>query len=235
LYCIEGPSDFTPFGLNLNLNIFENFLLSRTFLHRMFRYLSISSPYLNHRERIKHTISSLPEHASSEVPNFVFAHMVVPHEPFVFGENGEDVSPKNLPFDFSRILNEDNPPREPGTVDPDYARRYRAQATYVTKLVADAVEKILSRSSEPPIIIVQGDHGPYGFSPDVRLPRFPILNAYYLPDGGARLLYPGITPVNSFRIVFNHYFGARLKLLPDESYQTDYRILGNFRKVIPGN
>jgi hypothetical protein len=45
-----------------------------------------------------------------------------------------------------------------------------------------------------------------------------ILNAIYLPDGDARVLYPSISPVNTFRVVFNQYFGTDLELLPDRSY-----------------
>jgi hypothetical protein len=45
-----------------------------------------------------------------------------------------------------------------------------------------------------------------------------ILNAYYLPDTDKKFLRPSITPVNSFRLIFNLYFNADLELLPDESY-----------------
>ena len=45
--------------------------------------------------------------------------------------------------------------------------------------------------------------------------RHAILNAYYLPGDGSKKLYPSISPVNTFRVVFSHYFGADLDLLPD--------------------
>jgi hypothetical protein len=45
-----------------------------------------------------------------------------------------------------------------------------------------------------------------------------ILNAYYLPDLDSNPLYPSITPVNFFRLVFNLYFGTCLELLPDRNY-----------------
>ena len=45
-----------------------------------------------------------------------------------------------------------------------------------------------------------------------------IFNAYYLPVDGNKLLYKSITPVNSFRLIFSHYFGADYPLLEDESY-----------------
>jgi hypothetical protein len=48
--------------------------------------------------------------------------------------------------------------------------------------------------------------------------RMSILNAYYLPNTAARAsLYPSITPVNTFRILFASYFGQKLPLLPDIS------------------
>ena len=44
------------------------------------------------------------------------------------------------------------------------------------------------------------------------------MNAYHLPDGGNALLYPSITPINTFRVIFNHYLGADFELLEDSSY-----------------
>jgi hypothetical protein len=48
--------------------------------------------------------------------------------------------------------------------------------------------------------------------------RTEILNVYYLPDGGDAKLYPAISPVNTFRIIFDTYFGANYSLLPDNTY-----------------
>jgi hypothetical protein len=45
-----------------------------------------------------------------------------------------------------------------------------------------------------------------------------IFNAYYFPDTDYELLSSQITPVNTFRIVFNRYFGADLELLPNRVY-----------------
>jgi hypothetical protein len=56
-----------------------------------------------------------------------------------------------------------------------------------------------------------------------------ILNAYYLPEqkAGEKAdqrtdpktdLYPSITPVNSFRMIFRKYFGADMPILEDKSY-----------------
>ncbi len=48
--------------------------------------------------------------------------------------------------------------------------------------------------------------------------RMSILNAYYFPGQKYQGLYGRISPVNSFRVVLNTYFGATLELLPDRSF-----------------
>jgi hypothetical protein len=53
--------------------------------------------------------------------------------------------------------------------------------------------------------------------------RMKILNAYFLPDGGNASVYDEITPVNTFRLIFNHYFSGDLKLLEDRSYYSDLK------------
>ena len=83
------------------------------------------------------------------------------------------------------------------------------------------LQEILDRSSTPPIIIIQGDHG---FPVIKDTPSTgnisPILNAYYLPGLGQDGLYPTISPVNTFRLIFNDYFGGQYELLLDQSYHT---------------
>jgi hypothetical protein len=73
--------------------------------------------------------------------------------------------------------------------------------------------------------VIQGDHGWTFPSEEKKLSvsefyacRYGILNAYYLPNGGEKILYKGITPVNSFRMILNYYFGTQLERLPDFQY-----------------
>ena len=170
-------------------------------------------------------------HAADPSPTLVFLHMISPHEPFVFDEDGRDVSPHDLPYMLNRIYDDPELPNEPGGVGPEYARRYRAQASYLAERVTSAARDILRRSPEPPIILVLGDHGPFGFSPNVRQPRFAILNALFLPDWGDDLLYPTISPVNSIRVVLNHYFGTSMPLLPDKRFRSTYRRLHLYEEI----
>jgi hypothetical protein len=105
---------------------------------------------------------------------------------------------------------------------------YTNGITYLDKRVLELVTKIISESRVPPIIIVQGDHG----MGDVE--RVDIFNAYYLPNGGSKLLYPKISPVNSFRVVFDEYFGGKYPLLQDISRFSQYNDPYNFT-VRPNN
>jgi hypothetical protein len=57
------------------------------------------------------------------------------------------------------------------------------------------------------------------------------LNAYYLPGEKKDLLYDGISPVNSFRVIFNEYFNENYELLPDISYFSSGSNLWDFIKV----
>jgi len=193
--------------------------------------LPSGSPYRAHRRRILHALETLPEIAADPRPTFAFVHLLSPHHPFVFGEDGEDVSPTDRPFRFNDG-GAGGKRAAPGQANQEYVRGYRAQARFLGDRVADAVAEILARSAQPPLIVIQGDHGPNSHWPDVDpAERLPILNALYLPGGGAARLYPEISPVNTFRVILDFYFGERLPLLPDEHYVSHYERPYQFERV----
>ena len=169
-----------------------------------------------HRQRLNYTFAHLADFAKSKTPVFVFAHILAPHSPFVFGEHGERVngsSDRSIETGF-RFYGE----RE------TYVRNYRAQLCYVDAQIQKSIDSILAHSLEPPVIILQSDHGSGSNFDRENLAnsnlqeRMSILNAYYFPGKGAARLYPTITPVNTFRILFDEYFGTRLHQLEDRSY-----------------
>jgi hypothetical protein len=50
-----------------------------------------------------------------------------------------------------------------------------------------------------------------------------VLNAIFLPGANRDSLHPSITPVNTFRVILNEYFNARLDLLEDHTYFSNLR------------
>jgi hypothetical protein len=199
---------------------FENELLNMTPISSLLEIPEIYIQFDFHRERVLRQLERLPDVGREEAPCFVFAHIISPHPPFVFGKNGGDANPEKK-FAF---CDGDDLIHKGRYTKTRYIEGYRSQLIYLNKKLKEMINGILSNSEIPPIIILQADHGPgamtYWKKPHETnfKERHSILNAYYLPGGGSERLYSEVTPVNTFRIVFNYYFGARYKLLKDSSY-----------------
>ena len=154
------------------------------------------------------TIHSIPG------PKFAFVHIVSPHYPYLFGPNGEPVNyPEPLTFVEKQVF-----PEEESWIG------YRDQLLYVNSRILEAIDVILENSDDPPLILLQSDHGP-ATGLDWTDPRDPylsdrssILSAYLLPDFCRESLYPEISPVNSFRVLFICAFESSLNLIPDLTY-----------------
>jgi hypothetical protein len=162
-------------------------------------------------------------------PKFVFAHLLLPHEPYVFRS---DCSTKPL--------------RWPRRIDEAEDRRLRVeyvdQVRCVNTLVAALVERLLRDSPQPPVIILQADHGNgrfvFGRPPAISdisreqlIERTDIFAAYYLPGGGSAELYDSISPINVFPAVLRHYFGATLPRLEDRSYYSAWATPYQFTRL----
>jgi hypothetical protein len=167
-----------------------------------------------HRTRIRYTLANLPRYADQPGSYFTYAHIITPHAPYVFGPNGEERSGVD-PF----TLLDDSSSKE---WTPDL---YRDQVIYINKMILETIDQILAKSDPKPVIILQADHSNRAYnvvesSDELRMKlMFPILNAYYLPGyENNSPVYPTITPVNTFRLLFNTYFGTDLSLLDDTSY-----------------
>jgi hypothetical protein len=169
----------------------------------------------NFRDRFNHVFDSVDDLARMPEPTFAYIHLISPHPPFVFGPDGEATHPAEF-WNDKRLYPADL-----------YARGYRNQIEYLNQKMLAAIDTILAESAAPPLIIIQGDHGPW-LQP--REKRLSILNAYFLP-GHADLLYPVISPVNSFRLVFNAYFGGKYDMLADVSYYSPVPKLYEFTEV----
>jgi hypothetical protein len=61
--------------------------------------------------------------------------------------------------------------------------------------------------------------------------RMAILNAIYFPENEYDALYPSISPVNTFRLIFSHFFGSDELLLPDVHYFSLFQAPFDFIQV----
>ena len=173
-----------------------------------FLEIDTGAPFRNHRLRMLYQLDSLERVVPAiEGPKFVFAHVLVTHKPYVFGPNGEQIELEGQ-FTFADTST--------GTADDREKAEYRDQITFINLRMENVIREILEASETPPIIIVQSDHGS-----DLGR-RLNILNAYYLPNGGDEPLYNTISPVNSFRVVFNSYLSGDYEILDDISYYSNY-------------
>ena len=148
-----------------------------------------------HYLQTKYILSELPNVPKLKSPKFVFVHLLVPHIPQIFAPDGSF----RYPEDKSK-------------------NGYRDNAIFIDQAVAPVVREILAESQKPPVIILMGDHGPPATkftSPEARMKN---LNAYYLNSNAKMKLYDSITPINTFRVILNEYFGGDYPLLEDVSY-----------------
>lgn len=203
-YLSPGGRDAPPGGLRL----FELMLLENTAaLPALDAFPSLlgdqavgAYPYYNeHIERELFKLQELPEIPGLISPKFVFAHILIPHGPMVFAPDGAIRTDERFYQNEGQAVNE------------EFEREgYVGQTEYINSRIAPILQEIIARSATPPVIILQGDHG---------LGKMGILNAYYLPEVDAEAaLYPSISPVNTFRVVFNAYFGTNYPLLEDKSF-----------------
>ncbi|HLD92828.1 MAG TPA: hypothetical protein VI703_01310 [Anaerolineales bacterium] len=167
------------------------------------------------RDLFNNIFDHMGEIARMPDPTFAYIHVISPHPPFVFDAEGKPTYPPDF-------WNEDR--KYPPAL---YAAGYQNQLTHLNSKMLEAIDIILEESERPPIIILQGDHGPW-LQPKNK--RMWILNAYYLP-GHNEELYPTISPVNSFRLVFDAYFAGNYGLLDDVSYFSPVPNLYEFSEI----
>jgi hypothetical protein len=151
---------------------------------------------------------------------FVFAHLLLPHEPYVFDKNCRHLEPFWPPTDY---VDDQTPIRE----------AYIAQIRCLNSKLDELVDRILESSRVPPIILLQSDHGHGMMALDPmrgdQLPldqldlaqvaeRTSVFAAYHLPGDGSAALYESITPVNLLPAIFNHFFDADIPLKEDAIY-----------------
>jgi hypothetical protein len=179
-------------------------------------FKTLEAPFLAHHYFVLSQFDYLERASTMPGPKFIFAHIVSPHSPYVFGPDGELLTSTEA-FTWADGVG----PRE--SIDTEMTL-YQDQAHFISQRALQAVDLILSNSDRPPIILLQADHGP-----GIRLAwnspsnegirdRMSILSTYLVPEACQERLYPSITPVNSFAVLFQCVFAQPLELQEDINY-----------------
>jgi len=121
---------------------------------------------------------------------FIFAHIICPHTPYVFGANGEKLG-----------LNPEK--------SNDNKHLYLDQHIFITKKVKELIDQIHSSSQASSVIIIQADHGFRIDKPQADK----VFSAVYIPSKKRTPWPDSISSSNTFRILFNDLFGSKYEIL----------------------
>jgi len=218
-----GPTALNRYA-NENVNIlslseFSDALYQRSIIYPIMTSYNI--PLFNNRldnwKRVIFQFKKLEEIPEQKEPTFVFAHFLITHPPYVFDDNGDYLTEEQVNSMDEKTV-------------------YIKAVEFNNTKIKEMVDAILNKTTEPkPIIVIQADEGPYPPEYDAnaktfewseateeeRTQKMGIINAYYLPGVDNSDIYQSITPVNSFRLILNKYFGQSFPLLPDISYYSN--------------
>ncbi len=237
--------DFTRVGVKADADPTKSFrlrVLGMTFwltdLQRDIFYRSALSPILqkgitignislvkydldrNQRQNFKDQITALKELATTSAdkqqPQFTFAHILAPHDPYLFNKDGSDA-----PYNGDRT-----------DQDIDEYIKYANQLTYANTRLQETISTI--RQQDPTAVIVfQPDEGPYpkefrgrlsptayfdpkNLSDTSMRQKFGITASYYMPGLDPEIVSQQLTSsVNVFPFIFNNYLGYDIDYLPE--------------------
>ncbi|MBU0769436.1 MAG: hypothetical protein KJ687_10125 [Proteobacteria bacterium] len=121
-------------------------------------------------------------------PKFIFAHIICPHSPYVFGSNGEKLGL------WAAESNDTN-------------QLYLDQHAFITKQVTELLDHKLSTSQAVPVIVIQADHGARG-TPLAHQ----VFSAVHIPSYKGNSWPDSLNSVNTFKLIFNELFGTNLTI-----------------------
>ncbi|KAA3647228.1 MAG: hypothetical protein DWQ07_06930 [Chloroflexi bacterium] len=208
-----GENAISRFIIGLSLNEFEWLVANTTGLRlltdiaaNLVEGQAVDTIYLDRLRKYNRILFQFDQVVeiprSYESPKFVFTHILLPHEPFVFAPDGSFI-----------VVREDYKKKEPERI-----QLFLDQVGYVNGRLLPTLETMIQNSASPPVIMLMADTGPN--SPTENSIRNEILNAYYVPDDLMDDLYPEISPVNSFRLLFSNLFDLDYPLVEDKAYRT---------------
>ncbi|MGH7630924.1 MAG: sulfatase-like hydrolase/transferase [Gemmatimonadales bacterium] len=157
----------------------------------------------------------LGELARSTEPLFVFAHLALPHEPYLFAADCSHTKPYW-------------PERDDGPEAEQVKAAYVAQVQCVNRKLERLVQELDRTGGRPAIVVLQSDHGHGRLGRDLPAledvtadriaERVDIFAAYHLPGAPAGLIPDSMGPVNAMRAIMRHYYGFDLPPLEESTW-----------------
>ncbi|MBS4015185.1 MAG: hypothetical protein KGZ86_01945 [Candidatus Latescibacteria bacterium] len=194
----KQPENYKATDSKMVLDDFIVLVLRNTLAIPWLEQVDIANPSLEqHKQMIFFTIESVPA-LDIPSPKFIYVHLAVPHTPFLFDQYGRLLEPRDY-YNWDKYL---------------------GQHIYSLRLAKTLLDGILNSAdpANPPVIIFQSDHGARNLEGTNYLQNYPdeyktwIVNAFLLPGCGDAPLTQDMNPINTFPIVFNCYFDARIPL-----------------------
>lgn len=151
-------------------------------------------------QRFLDTVANVAAIAFMPEATFTFVHLYKPHEPTVFNKQGDVI----------------------GKVYQPSAEEWLDELEFINSAFLDMVDAIFENSDNPPVILLQADHGSlYGKSrtADRRHIHFDVYAAAYLPDAFSFSPPRPFTLVNTFPLTLNAIFDTDFELQPDRLFE----------------
>lgn len=217
------------FNMFENFNEFEAFLYENTLLNAVLGKVSKSNQLFTgvklleiHAKNLDYKTQKILATTQETGPKFIFAHYLLPHPPYLFDENC-------TALDLEQVRKREE------------KEAYISQLQCANKIISQLHETITKNTKRPVVIIFQSDEGPFVPSEyfddykykesennDAYKIHARILNTIYATEKQGESVNQvdltsigftqSITPVNTFRLIFNHYFGTDHDLLENRSY-----------------
>jgi hypothetical protein len=209
-----APASFSNDFWGGNIRLVTSQMLYYRILKNLPFFLEKNFSFTNgliERKYLKQIQSSLNESVlfakqNPEKPVFTYIHLNLPHPPYLFDSNGNEVDKRETTIWSDSLRNK------------AYIWNLQAANKFVTNW-ADNLQKIYKKNV---VIIVMSDHGtfPFGFK-NISRRQFDNLNMVYWPKADSSGFLNGLTNVNQFRVVFNKLFQQDYPMLSDSFFYTN--------------
>jgi hypothetical protein len=216
----------------LNYFIFPTTCLAQTPIKHSLNNLFLSKIYQLHIRGIQASLNGLRTAKAKygETNNIFYAHILSPHAPYVFDENGECSQEQS--FEGFLIVKKLNILKDESQKAKN---KYTNQIKAISKKISTVIDSILSEyenSKYKPIIILHGDHGWPLYSENSKTIRSTIEKKVLTPNikayfGNLFALYipsswhgegKNVTFINLYRFILNKLFLEKYEYLTEKHF-----------------